>query len=62
MAVVLLVAGAWVTHVVAWYPQPTGVTVAAIVAIATQVSSPWFPPSRRKSITNEVTPGYGGYN
>ncbi len=62
MAVLLMVAGAWVIHLLAWYPQPTGITVAGIVAIATQVSSPWFPPSRRKSLTSEAAPGYGGYN
>lgn len=38
---------AWLVHLVWWYPQPIGMAFAGIVAIATQLSSPWLPPSKR---------------
>ena len=41
---------AWVLHLVVWYPQPTAMTVAAIVAVAVQLASPWMPPSKREEV------------
>lgn len=45
--------GAWIAHLVCWYPQPAGVAVFGIVAVATQLVSPWLPPSKRKSAAAE---------
>ncbi len=52
--VAAIVIGAWLLHVVCWYPQPTGVMVAAIVATSVQLCSPWLRPSERKQLS-EVT-------
>lgn len=41
---------AWLLQFVWWFPQPTGLFVAAIVATATQLASPWMPPSRRREL------------
>lgn len=46
-SIALCVGFAWLLHIVWWYPQPTGMAVAGIVAAATQLASPWLPPSRR---------------
>ncbi|MEM8864970.1 MAG: serine/threonine-protein kinase, partial [Planctomycetota bacterium] len=44
---------AWLLHLVTWYPQPTGMAVAAIVASATQLASPWLPPSKREALARQ---------
>jgi len=49
----LCLCGAWIAHLVCWYPQPTGVAVAGVIAVATQLVSPWLPPSRRKTHAGE---------
>jgi serine/threonine protein kinase len=41
----------WVIHLFWWFPQPTGVMVAGILAAATQLASPWMPPSRRRALS-----------
>ena len=41
---------AWLVHIVWWFPQPTGMLVAGIVAVATQLASPWLPPSKREAL------------
>ncbi|MEM6330115.1 MAG: serine/threonine-protein kinase [Planctomycetota bacterium] len=41
---------AWLLHLVFWFPQPIGVLIAATVSIATQLSSPWMPPSKREAL------------
>ena len=46
----LCVIGAWLLHLVWWYPQPAGMAVAVIVGFATQLSSPWLRPSRRNQM------------
>ena len=46
--------GAWIAHLVCWYPQPAGVAVAGIMAVSIQLVSPWLPPSKRKSIAEEA--------
>ncbi len=48
-----LVIWAWVLHVLWWYPQPIGMALAATVAIVTQLSSPWFPPSKRLELAKQ---------
>lgn len=42
--------GAWLVSFVTWYPQPTGLVLAGTIALATQVSSPWCPPRRRREL------------
>jgi hypothetical protein len=44
---------AWVIHLFWWFPQPTGIMAAGVIAAATQMSSPWMPPSRRREL-NEI--------
>lgn len=41
---------AWLATFVCWYPQPLGIAMAGLVAVATQVASPWCPPSRRAAL------------
>ncbi|MCO6044968.1 protein kinase [Aeoliella sp. ICT_H6.2] len=53
----LAICGAWLAHLVCWYPQPTGMAVAGIIAVATQLVSPWLPPSGRKSAAEEAMAG-----
>ncbi|MGI9457729.1 MAG: serine/threonine-protein kinase [Aeoliella sp.] len=48
VSVGLCICVAWIAHLVCWYPQPAGVAVAGVVALATQLVSPWLPPSARK--------------
>lgn len=48
-SVAACVFGAWLVHLLWWYPMPTGVVVAGIVAVAVQLSSPWLPPSKREA-------------
>jgi hypothetical protein len=42
---------AWVLHLFWWFPQPTGMMAAGVIATATQLSSPWMPPSRRRQLS-----------
>ncbi|MEM9185007.1 MAG: serine/threonine-protein kinase [Planctomycetota bacterium] len=44
---------AWLLHIFWWYPQPTGMAVAAIVAVTTQLASPWLPPSKREALARQ---------
>jgi hypothetical protein len=39
---------AWFLHLVWWFPQPTGMMIAAVIATSTQMASPWLPPSQRR--------------
>ncbi|TWT99876.1 Serine/threonine-protein kinase PrkC [Botrimarina colliarenosi] len=48
--------GAWLVTLVTWFPQPTGLVLAGMIALAVQVSSPWCPPSRRAALAR----GEGG--
>jgi hypothetical protein len=45
---------AFILHFVWWFPQPSGMIVAGVIAIATQLSSPWLPPSGRRAITDAM--------
>ncbi len=45
---------AWVVHLLWWFPQPTGMMVAGVIATATQLASPWMPPSRRRALTEQM--------
>ena len=42
---------AWVLHLFWWFPQPTGMMAAGVIATATQLASPWMPPSRRRALS-----------
>ena len=48
---------AWVVHLFWWFPQPTGMMAAIVVATATQLSSPWMPPSRRRALAEQIDTG-----
>jgi hypothetical protein len=45
---------AWVVHLFWWFPQPTGMMVAGVIATATQLASPWMPPSRRRELSSQM--------
>jgi hypothetical protein len=49
-SVVVCMGTAWLLHVFWWFPQPAGMLVAGVVAMATQLASPWMPPSQRRAI------------
>ena len=44
------VIAAWAMSAVAWFPQPLGMVLVGVIALATQVASPWCPPSRRAAL------------
>lgn len=48
---------AWLVHCLWWFPQPQGMMVAGVIAVATQLASPWMPPSRRKALAAEIEGG-----
>jgi eukaryotic-like serine/threonine-protein kinase len=45
---------AWVLQLFWWFPQPTGMLAAGVIAFATQMSSPWLPPSGRRALQLEA--------
>jgi serine/threonine protein kinase len=45
---------AWLVQFFWWFPQPLGMIVAGIVALSTQLSSPWMPPSQRRTISESA--------
>ncbi len=49
--------GAWLVSIFAWYPQPTGLALAAAIALAVQAASPWCPPSKRAALARGVEGG-----
>ena len=48
---------AWLVHLFWWFPQPSGLLVAGTIALATQMASPWMPPSRRRALAEEIEQG-----
>jgi hypothetical protein len=48
---------AWLVHLFWWFPQPAGMLTAGTVAFATQLASPWMPPSRRRALSEEIERG-----
>jgi Protein kinase domain len=50
--IIVSVFWAWVLHLFWWFPQPAGMMAAAVVATATQLSSAWMPPSRRRVLSD----------
>jgi hypothetical protein len=49
--VLVCVFWAWLLHFFWWFPQPAGMMVAAVIAVSTQLASPWMPPSRRRALS-----------
>jgi hypothetical protein len=52
-AVAVCLFWAYCLHLIWWFPQPTGILLAGVISIATQLASPWIPPSRRHQLTEE---------
>jgi hypothetical protein len=48
---------AWLLHIFWWFPQPLGIMAAGVIAVATQLASPWMPPSRRKALAAQIDEG-----
>jgi hypothetical protein len=55
--VVLCIGWGWLLHFFWWFPQPAGLLVAGVIAVSTQLASPWMPPSRRKALAAEIEGG-----
>lgn len=53
-ATALCVLWAWIAHMFFEFPQPSGFMVAAAIAVAVQMSSPWVSPKQRVAITQPV--------
>ena len=53
-AVIVCVFWAWLLHLFWWFPQPTGMLAAGVIATATQLASPWMAPSQRRTIQVEA--------
>ena len=45
---------AWLLSLVSCYPQPIGMILAGVIALATQASSLWLPPSERAALARGV--------
>jgi hypothetical protein len=55
--VFVAVGWAWLLHIFWWFPQPIGIMAAGVIAVATQLASPWMPPSRRRALAAEIEGG-----
>jgi hypothetical protein len=55
--IVVCVGWAWLLHFFWWFPQPAGMMVAGVIALSTQLASPWMPPSRRRALAAEMEGG-----
>ncbi|MEX2091620.1 MAG: serine/threonine-protein kinase [Pirellulales bacterium] len=53
-SVAVCVFWAWLMQFFWQFPQPAGMLVAGVTAFATQLASPWLPPSRRRALSSEV--------
>jgi uncharacterized membrane protein YqjE len=56
-AVAGCVFAAWLVHLFWWFPQPAGMMIAGAIALATQLASPWMPPSQRRALAEEIERG-----
>jgi hypothetical protein len=52
--VICCVFTAWLLHLFWWFPQPIGMIAAGVIALATQLASPWMPPSQRRAISESA--------
>ena len=48
---------AWFLQLFWWFPQPLGMMAAGIIAVSTQLASPWMPPSRRRALSEAPNSG-----
>jgi len=55
-SVVACVFWAWLLQFFWEFPQPAGMLVAGVTAFATQLASPWLPPSRRRALSEDENP------
>jgi hypothetical protein len=55
--VIVCVGWGWLLHFLWWFPQPQGMMVAGVIALSTQLASPWMPPSRRRTLAAEIEQG-----
>jgi eukaryotic-like serine/threonine-protein kinase len=53
-SIVICVFWAWLLQFFWEFPQPTGMLVAGVIAFATQLASPWLPPSRRRALSDDA--------
>jgi len=53
-SVAMCVFWAWLLQLFWWFPQPAGMMVAGVIAFATQMASPWLPPSGRRALSEEA--------
>ena len=53
-SVIACVFTAWLLHIFWWFPQPIGMIAAGIIAVSTQLASPWMPPSQRRSLSETL--------
>jgi hypothetical protein len=44
----------WALTFFLWFPQPMGLLLAAVIAFAVQLSSPWLSPSRRRELAQKA--------
>jgi hypothetical protein len=56
-SVLVCVGWGWLLHFFWWFPQPQGMMAAGVIALATQLASPWMPPSRRRTLAAEIEGG-----
>jgi len=52
-SIVVCVFWAWLLQFFWQFPQPAGMLVAGVTAFATQLASPWLPPSRRRALLSD---------
>lgn len=53
-SIAVCVFAAWLMQFVWQFPQPAGMLVAGVTAFATQLASPWLPPSKRRALNTEA--------
>ena len=44
----------WALSFFWWFPQPTGMLLAAAIAFTVQLSSPWLSPSQRRELAHQA--------
>jgi serine/threonine protein kinase len=50
-AAVACIGWSWFLHLFWWFPQPLGMMATGVIAVATQLASPWMPPSQRRALS-----------
>jgi hypothetical protein len=52
--VISCVFASWLLQLFWWFPQPQGMIIAGVMTLATQLASPWMPPSKRRAISEST--------